>query len=83
MHLKYFQVTEVTTSSPEEVIDILATGTTVVITFTKENPTQSVSVGKTSVIACGGVSKYMVQSHLLDVYTFHQIILHNIKWHSN
>lgn len=51
----HYQVTEVT-GTPDEEIDVLAIGTNIVIEFTPVGAT-SVSVGKTSVIACGGVSK--------------------------
>ena len=52
-----YQVTQVT-GSPEVEIDVLATGTNVEIEFTPVDENSPVSVGKTSVIACGGVSKF-------------------------
>ena len=48
------------TGSPEEEISVLATGTNVSIEFTPVDENSPVSVGKTSVIACGGVSKSML-----------------------
>ena len=47
------------TGSPEEEISVLATGTNVSIEFTPVYENSPVSVGKTSVIACGGVSKFI------------------------
>ena len=43
--------------NPGEEIEILESGTKVEIVFEKNAPT--VSVGKVSVIACGGISKSM------------------------
>ena len=56
-YICFVQTKQVTTSLPEEEIDILETGTVVVITFTKTTSGQSVSVGKISVIACGAVGE--------------------------
>lgn len=53
-----FQVTTIEDQPTGEEIDVLDSGTHVTIEFNKEENVETVSVGKTTVMVCGEVSKY-------------------------